>query len=106
MCLNDTDYFNAEYICVANSSDLTTWTKPKLPYFPWDGDAVTTRKNEHVGSGAPTNRIYRTDANENMGTIIIDESTGIRRFLLVWENTPDRHLYIAQSPDGLGQWTR
>lgn len=92
MCLNDTDYFNKEHVCVANSSDLVHWEKPRLHYFPWT-------------DGSPTNRVFETSPNENMGSVWLDDSTENRRFLFVWENTPDRHLYITESPDGLGQWS-
>lgn len=92
-------FFSNVSVCVANSTDGVTWTKPLLPYVPFT--------NNGTQPPVPSNIVFVTDVNEFLGSVFIDTAPGVSpsaRFKLVFEADPTRYATIATSPDGF-QWS-
>jgi hypothetical protein len=92
-------FFSNVSVCVANSTDGVTWTKPLLPFFPFT--------NNGTQPPVPSNIVFETDVNEFLGSVFLDTAPGVSpsaRFKLVFEADPTRYATIATSPDGF-QWS-
>lgn len=76
------------YICVTQSVDGSTWTKPLLPLFPWT-------------DGSPTNRVWQCAANTWLDNVFWDPNAPpSRAIVLTYEDAP-RTMQAAVSSDGL-----
>jgi hypothetical protein len=92
-CANDTLFFNPVGVCVANSSDGIAWTKPLLPFYPFNTGSTIV----------DTNIVYYTPINEFLGNVFIDDGPTVpasERFKLAVEFQTDRQTYISVSADG------
>jgi hypothetical protein len=86
------------YVCVAESVDTFSFTKPLNSQFPFNGSS--------------TNRVFLVNASSPgswPGSVFLDDRAGVpatEKFKLSYEGSGgDRQMYIATSPDGI-TWAR
>lgn len=102
------------YLCVANSTDGVTWTKPLLPYLPWEADGAWERQaavrrpwrtatshacrpacvRARLHAGSPTNRVFHTNDTASWpGSVLLDTAPGVpadQQFKLSYEGAGEQ----------------
>eukprot|EP01113_Clastostelium_recurvatum_P012034 TRINITY_DN161_c0_g1_i2.p1 TRINITY_DN161_c0_g1~~TRINITY_DN161_c0_g1_i2.p1 ORF type:complete len:547 (+),score=86.15 TRINITY_DN161_c0_g1_i2:41-1681(+) len=88
-CWGPANAEKTENLCVAQSKDGITWTKPKLGLIPYDGNYET-------------NIVWTFDWTGWPNTVNIDQNPDAhpdQRFVMTYDKA-DRFLRVASSPDG------